>query len=88
MSNLAAAVDKAVAAENKRFLSSPAEMDAARMLGDLYRRVYEATQRGFVQNEGETLQEFVDRANAPYRSFDKQGEVEPFDVDADWDERS
>ena len=23
-----------------------------------------------------------------YKPFDKQGEIEPFDVDADWDERA
>jgi hypothetical protein len=56
------AVDRAIADENARFLASDVEQREARELGDLYRRVYEAQERGFVQREGETLADFVERA--------------------------
>lgn len=79
------AVARAIDERNRKDLADEALLAQARELGDLYRRVFEAQDRGFVQREGETLTAFVRRANV---MLDKQGEVEPFDIAADWEERS
>lgn len=61
---LSKALDKAVREENARFLADEQAQADARALGDLYRRVGEALDRGFVQKPypQETLAEFCERA--------------------------
>lgn len=76
---LSRALDKAVREENARFLADPAAQADARALGDLYRRVGEAIDRGFVQKPypEETLVEFCIRAG----TLDAPADPDPFGAD-------
>lgn len=62
------AVARAINAYNRAFLNDPEAQAEARALGTLYRRVFEAQERGHVQRTDErgypteTLEEFVQRA--------------------------